>query len=142
MPFQRTRVARFARSGSPLNGYPLGGGKRPIAVLAAIPMVALSCSYATPACTNPVPPVLRTSVGLQTPEDFWKTHQKGSVKLEALVEPDGHVSHVRVIDSSGPDYSRIAVESVSQWQYSPATCDGVPTPLPLVVNIAFSRDEK
>jgi len=25
MPFQRTRVARFARSGSPLNGRPLGG---------------------------------------------------------------------------------------------------------------------
>ena len=24
MPFQRTRVARFARSGSPLNGRPLG----------------------------------------------------------------------------------------------------------------------
>ena len=25
MPFQRTRVARFARSGSPLNGRPLDG---------------------------------------------------------------------------------------------------------------------
>ena len=27
MPFQRTRVARFARSGSPLNGRPLGRTK-------------------------------------------------------------------------------------------------------------------
>ena len=28
MPFQRTRVARFARSGSPLNGRPLGAARK------------------------------------------------------------------------------------------------------------------
>jgi hypothetical protein len=33
MPFQRTRVARFARSGSPLNGRPLGVGRLFLAVL-------------------------------------------------------------------------------------------------------------
>jgi TonB family protein len=102
---------------------------------------------ATLACTsdrlpgsNPVPPKLRTNVGLHPPEDFWNTHQRGSVKLEGVVEIDGHLSNIRVLNSSGPEYSKIAVESVSQWEYSPATCHGVPFRLPLVVDIAFSRD--
>ena len=44
MPFQRTRVARFARSGSPLNGRPLGGNRRPADWIAMLGLIVTSAA--------------------------------------------------------------------------------------------------
>jgi len=101
-----------------------------------------ACSSSLPTCRNPVAPVLISSVGLRPPQDFWKTHPDGAVRLEARIGADGKVAFVRVVSTSGPDYSAVAAESVRQWRYAPATCDGVATPTDLTVNIRFSHDEK
>ena len=59
MPFQRTRVARFARSGSPLNGRPLGGRYVPSLALILSVFSLLACEQHRPPSVYEFPSTYR-----------------------------------------------------------------------------------
>jgi TonB family protein len=63
-------------------------------------------------------------------------HITGDVKLDALVDPTGRVTNMKVI--SGPVLlHQAAMAALRQWRYQPATLDGKPVPMHLTVTIQF-----
>jgi TonB family protein len=65
---------------------------------------------------------------------------EGVVKLIAIVERDGTVSAVRVTQSLDPVYGldASAVSTVRQWQFAPATKEGVAVRARIEVEMAFT----
>ncbi|XQW83626.1 energy transducer TonB [Thalassotalea piscium] len=56
-----------------------------------------------------------------------KEGREGWTKMSFIVEEDGSVSNVMVIDSSGSkDFNKTALKAVKQWKYSPAIENGKP----------------
>ena len=59
----------------------------------------------------------------------------GTVVLEASIDSDGEVQHVKVIsDSEG--FNSSALEAIKEWKFKPAMLAG--KPVPSVVPVAFS----
>ncbi|HKM82386.1 MAG TPA: TonB family protein [Candidatus Acidoferrum sp.] len=60
----------------------------------------------------------------------------GEVKIDALVDPNGTVSNVKII--SGPTLLyQAALDAVKQWKYEPAQLDGKPTAVHVTVTVHF-----
>lgn len=49
------------------------------------------------------------------------------IRLQGLVNPDGRVSLLRAVDNVYPDLNQQAIQTVSQWTFTAASCDGKPT---------------
>ena len=62
----------------------------------------------------------------------------GIAKLEFVIEADGSVGAVRVIDVPHPDLALAAVACVREWQFTPATRDGVPVAVVATMEVAFN----
>jgi len=70
-------------------------------------------------------PVRRTNAVY--PPAARKRGQEGFVVLNFLVQADGSVSGVRVLQSDPPGlFDQAAIEAVSQWQFNPAEYQGAP----------------
>lgn len=60
----------------------------------------------------------------------------GDVRIDALVDATGHVSDMKVV--SGPAlFRQAAVDALGQWKYEPATLDGKPVAMHVMVTIQF-----
>ena len=60
----------------------------------------------------------------------------GDVKMDALVDPTGHVTTMKIV--SGPVLlHQAAKDAVRQWRYQPAMLDGKPVPMHLTVTVQF-----
>lgn len=67
--------------------------------------------------------------------------EQGTVVLELVIEPDGTVSDLRVLESSGyPRLDKAALEAVQTWRYHPATRGGKPIRMRYVQEITFRLD--
>lgn len=64
---------------------------------------------------------------------------KGSITLEGVITPDGHVTNVRVLDSPDPAYNAKAIEAFRQYRFNPARLNGKPTYATYRETIVFSR---
>jgi len=60
----------------------------------------------------------------------------GEVQIVMTVTPDGTVRDPRVV-SSIPQVDRAALAAVRQWRYTPATQNGRPIAMTVVVRVAF-----
>jgi TonB family protein len=146
-PNPRLQRTRSASPPSPLSRQPLGDrSRKSLAGLIAVCMAILSASCAAsgtlPGCKNMVAPKLMSSVNPKIPEGFWKSHKDGVVVVETTIAADGSVSVDRVVNSTGHEYTVLALEAIRQWRYSPLLCDGVATPMTLSVNLHFSSETK
>jgi periplasmic protein TonB len=81
-------------------------------------------------------PALVTRVEPEYPLLAREAHIEGLVILEATVDTTGRVEAVRVLRSGGP-LDEAAVDAVKQWQYSPLTLNGQPTPFVVTVTLNF-----
>ena len=64
----------------------------------------------------------------------------GGVTIDALIDPNGHVTTMKVI--SGPALlQEAAQEALRQWKYQPATLDGKAVQMHLTVTIQFRLQE-
>jgi TonB family protein len=71
------------------------------------------------------------------PERLRETGATGVVRLQANINREGTVSHLRVLD--GPtDLRRPAVEAVSAWRYRPYIVDGKPVDVSTTITVDFS----
>lgn len=64
---------------------------------------------------------------------------QGTVGLEAVVEADGTVGEVAVIEGLHPDLDAAAAACIRQWRFRPATKDGGSIPVILKFEISFRR---
>ena len=72
------------------------------------------------------------------PQEALRRNAGGTVRIEALVGPDGRVERLDVIQSSGNRHlDRAASEAVRRWTFRPATRDGQPVSASVSVPISF-----
>jgi protein TonB len=63
---------------------------------------------------------------------------QGSVKLVAIVEPDGTASGIRVIKSLDERLDRQAIKALGQWQFNPGHKDGAAVRVQTEFEMTFS----
>ena len=82
------------------------------------------------------PARLLSSVAPAYPQMARNQHVSGDVKIDALIDANGHVSGMKII--SGPALlHQAAQDAVRQWKYQPATLNGQPMPMHLIVTVQF-----
>ncbi len=62
---------------------------------------------------------------------------RGSVRLAAMLLRDGSVANIRVVESLDVRLDASAVAALTQWRFRPATKNGSPIPLEMLVEIPF-----
>jgi protein TonB len=140
----------FSTSSNPEGGPGGWGGSGPEGIAGAGLMPSLDYS-ALPPLKLPKPPseagvpvkigVLNPSklmyqVSPQYPILAHRMHVSGTVTLEALIDEEGTVSRVEVVDGH-PLLRAAAVEAVKHWRYSPTMQNGEPIPVIATIKIAF-----
>ena len=82
------------------------------------------------------PAQLISSVQPQYPQLARSQRISGDVKIDALIDENGRVTAMKVL--SGPVLlHQAAMDSLHQWKYRPATLDGEPVSMHLVVTVQF-----
>jgi len=111
---------------SPWSGALLEGNtKQPVAPEVSLPVGGAVVSARL---ISSVPPVYPSLARTQ--------HIAGDVRVDALIDANGHVSSMKVV--SGPTLlQQAAMEALRQWKYRPATLDGKPVAMHLAVTIQF-----
>jgi TonB family protein len=61
----------------------------------------------------------------------------GNALLEFVIEADGRIGPVRVIQAPHPDLALSSVACLRQWRFTPATKDGVPVAVVATMELAF-----
>ncbi len=91
-------------------------------------VMVLTCllSYAVVVCAlaGPVPAGRHLKVGARPeyPELARKLNIKGTVRVQLLIAPDGHVKNTKVLGGS-PLLVQAVVEAVRKWKYEPASAE-------------------
>lgn len=75
---------------------------------------------------NYQPPKLIHEVVPKYPLGDRKNGKQGIVTFYGIIEPDGSLSHLVIIEHTSPDFDLAAVRALRQWRYQPATCGGKP----------------
>ncbi|MGO9088635.1 MAG: energy transducer TonB [Candidatus Sulfotelmatobacter sp.] len=63
--------------------------------------------------------------------------QQGNVDIDLVVGADGLPRELQIACSSATDLNDNALAAVKQWKFAPATKDGVPVPVEIVVEVSF-----
>ena len=63
---------------------------------------------------------------------------QGSVLMECVVEPDGSVGRITVLQSLDPDLDQQAIEALQQWLFEPGRREGEPVPVIVVIQMSFT----
>jgi|GEM_PF-848597 len=101
--------------------------------------------FRLPAETGPVrlgpgiaPPVVVFRVQPRYPAEARVVRHQGFVVLEVVIPTDGSVSILRVVRSAGFGLDEAAIEAIRQWQFKPATKDGVPIDVVTNIEVNFN----
>jgi protein TonB len=62
----------------------------------------------------------------QYPDSARKLQLEGSVLVDVVVEPDGTVGAVRVLESAGSILDQAVSDAVRTWRFEPARVEGQP----------------
>lgn len=106
---------------------------RPVAAAALVPGSVPRVS--DPGVTSPR--VVRDVRPDYTPEAM-RNKVEGIVDMEAIVQPDGRVGAVRVIQTLDPGLDQQAIEAVRQWRFTPGLRDGKPVPVLVGIEVKFT----
>jgi protein TonB len=86
------------------------------------------------------PPDLVKRVEPNYPPAAERMRVEGVVELQALVGVDGSVEQIRVLEVSRPGvgFERATEEAVREWQYRPATKNGVKVRMWVTIRVPFT----
>src|SRR5215467_7481715 len=82
------------------------------------------------------PTVLKSTIAAYS-EDARSHGIEGTVTIEASMSEDGQVKSMRVLKGLGFGLDELALTSVQQWTFSPATRLGVPVSVIAQVDVPF-----
>ena len=85
-------------------------------------------------------PALRREVKPRYSGEARQARQVGKIYLEAVVLANGRVGDVRPISTLAPEHglTRQAVIALKRWQFQPATTEGRPVPVVVVIEMTFA----
>jgi TonB family protein len=81
---------------------------------------------------------LLSRVQAEYPESARSNQQSGGVMFYAVIEADGTVSHLKVIEHAVPSLEAAATDAVRQWRYKPAACNSTPIRVETAISVYFS----
>jgi TonB family protein len=88
---------------------------------------------------NIKPPAKTKHVSPAYPEGLRAAGLEGNVKLDVLIDVDGKVASVRVMNSIvHPELAQAAATAVRQWEFTPTLLNGVPAQVAMTASIAFN----
>jgi protein TonB len=64
---------------------------------------------------------------------------EGMVELDFLIDENGSVQDIQVVESSGAVFDSAVVETVRNWKYQPATKNGVRVKMRWVQRFRFQQ---
>jgi protein TonB len=85
----------------------------------------------------PVPPRKVVDVRPVYPDAARHARQEGTVVLEAVLDPTGSVTQVRVVRSV-PLLDQAAIDAVRRWKYTPTIYGGHPVSVLMTITIRFT----
>jgi len=76
-----------------------------------------------------------------SPDPGYPDHhnENTTVVIWTIIAVDGKPQDVRIARSGGQDFDRLALEIAQKWRFKPATCDGLPMPAQINIEIAFRK---
>jgi TonB family protein len=81
-------------------------------------------------------------VSPQYPEEARKEGATGSVVLDAIIDTEGQVVEVGVLEDPDQRLTEAAVGAVRQWRFEPATtADGTPVKVCFILTVKFSLEK-
>ncbi len=83
------------------------------------------------------PPRKIRNVSPVYPPNAIEARVAGRVVLEAIIDPEGNVTNVRVLESI-PLLDQAAMDAVAQWKYEPTELNGVAVPIVMTVTVNFA----
>ncbi|HEX4155672.1 MAG TPA: energy transducer TonB [Acidobacteriaceae bacterium] len=83
------------------------------------------------------PPILIRNASPEYTAAARKAKLSGDVELSLRVDKKGNPSHIRVVRGMGMGLNQKAVEAVRQYKFKPATQNGKPVAVDLVVDVNF-----
>jgi TonB family protein len=84
------------------------------------------------------PARLVTKISPDYPQWTRMARQEGTVSFYGLIEKDGSVSHLKVLQSASTALDQSAGAALQQWKYEPATCGGSPVRVETIIDVIFS----
>jgi protein TonB len=83
-------------------------------------------------------PVVQRAVDPKYPTSLIKEHVEGEVVLYAIIRESGSVDSIQVVKRLDPQLDRNAIGAVSSWKFSPASRNGEPVAVEVVIHIPFN----
>ncbi len=90
-----------------------------------------------PTCDDIQSAVLVRPVQPIYPPGARSNHEAGTVMFYGVIEADGTISHLRVIQGATPSLDSAAADAVRQWRYKPASCGSTPIRVQYSVRLYF-----
>jgi protein TonB len=89
-------------------------------------------------CMNPVPARLTKRVNPEYPTAARAQHVEGTVKTNVVIDLDGAVRIVKVVESPATDLESSATRALEGWHYDPATCNGKPVQISTILQVHYT----
>lgn len=72
------------------------------------------------------------------PPQLRQAREQGRVVVWAVVGADGRLYDLTIVHSAGADLDAVALDTMRQWRYSPASCKGTPIDVETELNTTFA----
>lgn len=82
-------------------------------------------------------PVVIYQVEPEYSEEARRARHQGTVVLQGVVEPDGRIHELIVVNSLGMGLDDRAIQAVRQWRFKPGTRNGQPVPVWARIEVLF-----
>jgi protein TonB len=126
---------RLPRGDSPL---PPPAAEQPRLLEPPPPVAPMPAPQPPPGIADRNAPVPLNQPAPAYPQEALRRNAGGTVRIQAMVGPDGRVERLEVVQSSGNRHlDRAASEAVRRWTFRPATRNGQPVSGSVSVPISF-----
>ena len=106
----------------------------PLIILAILPFASAAVGLPTPEeaaiesnAPGVVAPQIKPNRGLRYPAEALRKRQTGTVVVRSLIDADGSVRQVELLETSGSEHlDSAALNAAAGWSYEPAMLDGLP----------------
>jgi len=90
-----------------------------------------------PQCVDMQNPELVDRVQPKYPTSARSNGEQGRVVFYAVIESDGTLSHLTIIQRATPSLESAAAEAIRQWHYKPAACGSTPIRVETSIPVDF-----
>ena len=107
---------------------------------AYLKMLEMRSDFAPPPGATDAPPRPIFAPAPSYPVELRATGQSGRVVVGFVVDPQGNVSDLSVVEASHPAFAVMALETVQRWRFTPGRKGGLPVSTKMRLPLSFKPD--